>query len=304
MTPLVAPGIVENAPIPTWFDVGGRADALLDVLREEDLRRGLELDPTARILGDGANLLVDDDGVGGLVLAMRGYDAVEFRPGGVVIAQAGASLPNLVVESVRLGLAGLEGLGGIPATVGGAAVMNAGGAFGQIADVITRVFAFDRVGRAVTLERDRIAFGYRTSGLERYVLSRVEMRLTPGDAASLRADLKRVMEYKKQSQPMAARSAGCCFKNPVVPRDIPADDGSPLATAGQRVPAGLLIDRAGLKGLRVRGAVVSQRHANFLVPDKGAMARDVIDLIAEVRRRVFDRFGVALETEVVIWRRG
>lgn len=294
--------IQTNVPIPTWFGIGGRADRLLAVRTEEDLRRGLELDGGARVLGDGANLLVDDQGVGELVLAMKGYDGVEFAPGGLVIAQAGADLSKLVHETARRGLAGLEGLIGIPATVGGAAIMNAGGKFGQIGDAIRRVHAIARDGRDVTLDRRDIGFDYRRSGLNDLVLSRVEFRLAPDDPVALRAKVKDVMAYKKASQPLAASSAGCCFKNPTLDHDL-RDDRGEIGRTGQRISAGMLIDRAGLKGLRVRGAVVSERHANFLVPDAGAAARDVIELMELVEERVSDRFGVRLEREVVVWRR-
>ncbi|GJQ29333.1 MAG: hypothetical protein HBSAPP03_12170 [Phycisphaerae bacterium] len=292
-----------HAPIPTWFGVGGGADSMIEVRTEEDVCRGLEIDPSPRVLGDGANLLVDDDGVDGVVLAMGGFGEVAMDPGGAVAAAAGANLPKLIAETVRRGLGGLEGLAGVPATVGGAVVMNAGGAFGQIADAVARVHGFDPDGHRRTLERAEIDFGYRRSGLHGWVITRVELRLRPGDAAGLRTQVKRVMEYKKQSQPMAARSAGCCFKNPTVTHDLVGDDGVEIARAGDRVSAGLLIDRAGLKGLRVRSACVSERHGNFLVPDVNGSARDVIELMETVERRVLDRFGVRLEREVVVWRR-
>lgn len=296
--------IQADAPIPTWFGVGGRADALVKVKSEDDVRRGLEVDASARVLGDGANLLVDDDGVGGVVLSMCTFAGVEMHDDGRVIAEAGAGLPGLVVESVRAGLGGLEGLAGIPATIGGAVKMNAGGTFGQIADAVARVHGVSRDGRAVTLERSEIAFGYRTSGLHGLVVTRVELDLKPGNAEALRTQMKRVMAYKKDSQPMGANSAGCCFKNPTLTHDLKVDDGPQMAHAGDRVSAGMLIDKAGLKGLRVRGAMVSERHGNFLVPDSDAKARDIIELMELVERRVLERFGVRLEREVVVWRRG
>ncbi len=296
--------IQANAPIPTWFGVGGGADALVLVKSEDDVRRGLEADAEVRVLGDGANLLVDDDGVGGVVLSMGKFAGVEMHTDGRVIAEAGAGLPGLVVESVRAGLGGLEGLAGIPATIGGAVMMNAGGTFGQIADAVARVHGFSRDGRAVTLERGEIAFGYRTSGLSGLVVTRVELALRPGNAEALRTQMKRVMAYKKDSQPMGANSAGCCFKNPTLAHDLRVDDGPLMAHAGDRVSAGMLIDKAGLKGQRVRGAMVSERHGNFLVPESVTKARDIIELMELVERRVLERFGVRLEREVVVWRRG
>jgi len=301
----VADLVVErNAPIPTWFGIGGGAEQLARPESVEQLVRCVQIDPELRVLGDGANLLVDDAGVRELVVVLNAaaFTRVTWSADGRVVAGAGAQLPKLITESVRRGLAGLEGLGGIPATIGGAVRMNAGGAFGQIADVVERVHAVDREGREVVLERGEIAFSYRHSGLDGLIVTGVELALRPSDPAALRARLKDVMEYKKRSQPMADRSAGCVFKNPTLGQDL-AGIGRP----GERVSAGMLIDKAGCKGLRVGGASVSERHGNFIVaespPAGRAMARDVIDLMAEVARRVREGFGVELVPEVVIWRR-
>lgn len=295
------PRIEHDAAIPTWFGIGGRADRLARPESVDALRACIELDPELRVLGDGANLLVDDDGVARLVVALTSTAFTGWtidRTSGRVVAMAGANLPKLVVETVRQGLAGLEGLGGIPASMGGAVIMNAGGAFGQIADAVAKVHALDRQGRAVVLERDEIDFSYRHSGLTGLIITAVELELREEDPVALRSRLKEVMEYKKGSQPMADRSAGCVWKNPTLPHDI---DG--IGPRGEHVSAGLLIDRAGCKGQAVGGASVSRRHANFVVTEPGARARDVIELMEQTRRRVHDAFGVALEPEVVIWRR-
>lgn len=292
----------RNAKIPTWFGIGGGADRLVRPTSTDDLRRCLELDPDLRVLGDGANLLVDDAGVRELVVAFTGPEMTSVRRDdrtGLTIAMAGASLPRLITESVRLGMGGLEGLGGIPATVGGAVIMNAGGKFGQISDAVRRVHALDRSGRDVTLEREQIEFGYRHSGLNRLIVTSVELDLRPGDAAALRARLLEVMAYKKESQPMADKSAGCVFKNPTLDRDI---DG--IGRRGDRVGAGMLLDRAGCKGMSVGGATISPRHANFFVTGPGARAADVITLMELGADRVLERFGLRLQPEVVVWRRG
>lgn len=297
--------ILKDQPIPTWFGIGGRADRFARPDSPEALRRCLASDPNLRVLGDGANLLVDDDGVADLVVALTAPAFTEVRwddpagRAGLVTAGAGANLPRLITEAVRRGLGGVEGLGGIPATLGGAVRMNAGGAFGQIADAVARVHAMDREARPITLERDEIDFSYRHSGLDGLVITAAELELHEEDPAQLRARLKDVMEYKKKSQPMADRSAGCVFKNPTLPHDLPG-----IASRGERVSAGMLIDRAGAKGTRVGGASVSPRHGNFIVTDPAsARARDVIDLMAQVAARVKDAFGVDLHPEVVIWRR-
>lgn len=293
--------VEESAPIPTWFMVGGRADRLIRPESAAELRVCLRMDSNLRILGDGANLLVDDAGVSELVVCLdrEPFTSIQLDARtGRVVAGAGAKLPRLVNETSRAGLAGLEGLGGIPATVGGAVVMNAGGKFGEIGAAVRCVHALDREGRTLTLSGRDCRFAYRSSTLGGLIVTAVEFDLTPTDPLALRTRLGQVMEYKSRSQPLSASSAGCCFKNPVLSRAI---DG--VGEPGQRVSAGLLIDRAGCKGATVGGARVSDQHANFFVTRAGCCARDVLDLIAQVQRRVHEHSGVALETEVVIWKR-
>lgn len=298
-----------DAPIPTWFGIGGGADVLALPRTVDELLACLDMDPGCRVLGEGANLLVHDAGVGGVVvrLAQGAFRNIEKPPGRegkpdsetvVWRVGAGVDLRRLITDSVRAGLSGLEGLGGIPASIGGALVMNAGGSFGQIADSVRRVFVVSRRGERLTLERETIGFGYRQSGLEGYIVTGCEIGLRRGDPARLRERLKQVMAHKKVTQPMAADSAGCCFKNPTLGRTI-----EDIGESGDRVGAGLLIDRAGCKGLAVGGARVSTRHANFFPVEKGAHAADVIGLMEEVERRVLDAFGVRLEREVIVWQR-
>lgn len=290
--------------IPTWFGVGGGAARFAEPATVDEICTLVRTEPALKIVGDGANLLVADQGVRGLVVSlvrMRqvDWDLGETSDGRVrVRVEAGHSLPKLINESVRRGLGGIETLGGIPATVGGAAIMNAGGKFGSFSDVVTRVFAVTRSGDVVTLERDQVAFGYRTSGLADLIVTCVEIALTRGDPVSLRERLKQVMEYKSASQPLRDRSAGCCFKNPVLTRDIEG-----VGRAGERVSAGMLIDRAGLKRTRVGTAEVSAVHANFLTvrPAPEGRADDVVALLRVVMAGVEAAFGVRLEPEVVVW---
>lgn len=298
------PVILKQHPIRTWFGIGGGADRFCVPRGIDELRRCIELDPALRVLGDGANLLVDDDGVGELVVELSDTAFTSWQidaKSGVVRVGAGANLPKLINEAVRQGLAGIEGLAGIPAAIGGALVMNAGGAFGQIADVVTRVYALDRDGREVMLDRSAIAFDYRHSGLTHLIITGAELQLHPGDPAALRQKQKDVMAYKKNSQPMADKSAGCVFKNPTLRAALKADGVD--AAPGQRVSAGMLIDKARLKGLRVGGAEVSPRHANFMVTSSDAKAHDVIQLMQLVQNRVRESFGVDLHPEVVVWSR-
>lgn len=305
MTAIASLHISENAPIPTWFKVGGRADRLATPRSLDELKHCLAEDPHARVLGDGANLLVDDDGVCELVVAFKSpeFQRVDIDAAtGRVFAAGGADFAKLIQNTVRAGLGGLEGLIGIPASVGGACFMNAGGAFGQICDSITRVHTLSRDGIERTLERSDIPFSYRHSGLDGLIITGADFQLTPGDPAVLRDRLKECMAYKKRTQPMAENSAGCCFKNPTIKNDVSLPDHAGFA-AGSKVSAGLLIDKAGCKGLSIGGAEVSHVHGNFLFTRPGATARNVIELMELVQRRVRENLGVTIEREVVVWTR-
>lgn len=291
--------IHHHAPIPTWIKVGGSADRLARPTTFEHVRQCLDLDPSLVVLGDGANLIVGDAGIDRLVVDLAALrDERIDSATGTVIAGAGARLPRLVSSSVRAGLAGLEGLGGIPASLGGAILMNAGGAFGEIAQAVRRVRVMTRAGDLLDLDCADIQFGYRESGLTDHIILEVEFALTPADPDSLRQKLKEVMAYKSSSQPLGSDSAGCIFKNPALSADIPG-----IGLAGERVSAGKLIDKAGCKGLRVGGAGVSLGHANFIVVEEGGRADDVLRLMSEVQRRVIETFGVRLAPEVVVWER-
>lgn len=291
--------IEHDAIIPTWFHIGGRAQRLARPQSQAELIACLELDDEFKVLGDGANLLVDDAGVSDLVVSLQtdGFRDVEIdQAAGVVRAGAGVSLPSLISRCVQHSLGGLEVLVGIPATVGGAAIMNAGGAFGSMSDVVIGITAIDRAGREHTYQGSEIDFGYRQSHLNHLIVTEVVFGLVPGEHDGIKASRDRCMAYKSKSQPMSDKSAGCVFKNPVLNETI-----SEIGEANARVGAGMLIDRAGGKGLSVGGAVVSDLHANFITTSKDAQARDVIELIAKVQALVLDTFGVTLDRELIIW---
>ena len=293
--------IEHNAEISTWFRIGGRADRLARPQSIEQLTRCLELDPDAKILGEGANLLVDDSGMDHLVISMQseGFKAIDIDDTtGVVRAGAGAPLPRLITQTVNAGLGGLHGLAGFPATIGGACVMNAGGRFGTISDHLIELQALDRAGRMHTIRKGDIDFGYRHSGLNHLIICSAVFQLQPGETKALKNELAECMTYKTESQPMNEKSAGCAFKNPLLKDDL---DG--IGEAGSRVSAGMLIDRAGCKGLSVGGASVSPLHANFITTTADAKSSDAITLMDQVIGRVFDAFGITLEHEVVIWKR-
>ncbi|MEM9064243.1 MAG: UDP-N-acetylmuramate dehydrogenase [Planctomycetota bacterium] len=302
MSPIAAaPEIIEHAPISTWFRCGGSADRFARPRGLDELRRCVDVDPDLRIVGDGANLLVSDEGVGELVVALDAPELsqVDIDPAtGRVEAGAGAPLPKVISQSVKSGLGGLEKLAGIPASVGGAIAMNAGGSFGAISDTLESVRTVDRAGNVHERSAEDLGLGYRTAHLNNEIVVSAVFRLEPGDSQALHDRLVEVMGYKKRTQPLSDRSAGCAFRNPTLELDL---DG--IGAAGERVSAGLLIDRAGCKGLRVGGAEVSSRHANFVTTDDDALAADVVGLMVEVAGRVHEHSGVRLRPEIVIWRR-
>lgn len=309
--------VLAEQPIPTWFGIGGKARRLAKPATIEELRECLRLDPALRVLGDGANLLVADEGVSELVVSLAQGDFARFSvedegAHAIVRAGAGVNLPKLIHEGVRLGLGGLEGLGGIPASIGGAVMMNAGGAFAEIGSVVHAVHGLERTrdsgGTLRTFTRKQIHFAYRhtllgidtaqgpAGAVREFIITSVDLKLRRADPDALRARLLEVMEYKKKSQPLKDNSAGCVFKNPTLATDLQG-----LAVAGQKVSAGMLIDKAGCKGMKVGGAEVSTTHGNFFVAKPWAKAADVIELIRQVRARVEATFGVRLQTEVVVW---
>ncbi len=241
-----------------------------------------------RVLGSGANLLVADD-VPGVVVELNNPAFRELRLEGTqLIVGAGYDLFKLVMETARRGLAGLEQVAGIPASVGGAVRMNAGGAFGEIGAHVQRVRVMHENGEMSDLMRDALTFSYRRTSIDAPLILEVEFALSPADPTELSQRVKEIFFYKKNSQPMGASSAGCAFKNP--PKDAAEGEG-----------AGALIDRAGLKGFAIGKASVSTVHANFITADEGAAASDVLRVIEHVQHEVARQFDVQLEREVVVW---
>ena len=285
----------------TWYAVGGRADMLLRPRTTEALativRRCQESDVPVRVLGSGANLLVADEGVGGIVVTLDHphFKEVSYNLDGapeLIRAMAGADMQKTMHETVRRGLGGLEQMAGIPASIGGALRMNAGGAFGEISDSLHAVACLDRRGEIVIYPRESLQMGYRTTNLPEAPILWATFKLTDRDPLLLRERVKEIFQYKSKSQPMADKSAGCAFRNPIDP------------TTGQRISAGRLIDRANLKGRCVGEAEVSRCHGNFLVMKTGTgKASDLLRLIDLVKTEVHADSGIELETEVVIWNR-
>ena len=281
--------ILVNEPMAkhTTMRVGGPADVLFLPDSIEEVAKALawagELGVPALLMGNGSNLIVRDGGVRGLVISLgERFSRIRVQ-GEELTAQAGASLKRVAAAAQEAGLSGLEFAAGIPGTLGGGVAMNAGAYGGQVSDVLVDAQVL-LDGEAATLTRAEMEMGYRsTVSLKRGlpVLS-ARFRLTRDDPEAIAERARRFNALRREKQPLSFPSAGSVFKRPV----------------GQF--AGALIEAAGLKGLTVGGAQVSEKHAGFIINLGGATATDVLKLIAEVQRRVQAHAGVWLETEVRI----
>lgn len=280
----------ENEPLAphTWFGIGGTAKYFAEPTSVEELstlvRRCRDESIPMRMLGGGSNVLVREEGVPGVVirLAAPAFSEVTTRPG-VVVAGGGAKLGHVISSAVREGLAGLEMLVGIPGTIGGALHGNAGSRGGDIGQRTTRATVMTRGGDVFTRERDELVFAYRESSLDELVILAAEFQLDEEDPEELTKRMQRQWILKKASQPLGHQNAGCVFKSP------------------RGMSAGMLIEQAGLKGARIGGAEVSDRHANFIVAEAETTSSDVLKLIDLIRGRVAERLGVELELEIQVW---
>lgn len=280
-----------DAPISdlTWFRLGGPAQYLARPRSIDDLlallRRCREAGLPVRVLGGGSNVLVRDEGVPGVVIHMESPAFADVTIEGTRV-EAGAAVPltALISQVARAGLAGLENLTGIPGTTGGAVRGNSGGRQGTIGQYVRGAAVVDDDLTVQVRTAEELTFGYRISNLDEPVILSVRFDLEPEDPQTVVKRMRRVWIVKKENQPYGHQSSGCIFRNP-----------SP------DVSAGLLVERAGLKGARVGGAEVSDRHANFIVAQPGATAHDVLALIEQIRATVRDRFQYELELQIQVW---
>ncbi len=272
----------------TSFRIGGAADLFVEPRDRSDLALVLSLARKRKkklfIAGAGSNLLVSDNGFKGIVVTLNApaFTRIDFR-GKCVRAHAGAALPGLSRACARRGLSGLEFLAGIPGTVGGAVAMNAGAWGKNIEDFIENITVMDYNGDIKLFKKKDIDFAYRRAGLQDVIILECVFKLKAGNPRSLR---EKMLEYRRRrlaSQDLFFPSAGCVFRNPSKER-----------------PAGMMIDRCGLKGVRRGGAQISLKHANFIINRKNASSRDVRALMNLMRHRVLKHFGVDLEPEIVL----
>ena len=284
------PIVAEDAPLAplTWYRLGGPARWLIRPRSIEELqeaaRRCREANIPIYVLGLGANLLISDEGVDGAVFRLDGdaWRDVNFDRNTVEVG-AGMDMQKLVLRSVRQGLAGIESLAGIPGTVGGGIRMNAGGKFGDIGAVVQSVKVMDAEGTIFDRERDELVFEYRHTNIAAPFILSAKLELDEEDPQPIMRRTKEIWMFKRNTQPLNTKNAGCIFKNP------------------PGFSAGALIDQAGLKGMRVGAAEVSAKHANFIIAHPGCRAIDVLKLINIIREKVYERNDLALESEIQIW---
>jgi UDP-N-acetylmuramate dehydrogenase len=282
--------VTEQAPLAplTWYRIGGPARWLVRPRSPEELaeasRRCAEHGIPVYVLGLGANLLVSDEGVDGAVFRLDDdyWKRVSIDKN-LVTAGAGADMQKLIVRTIRAGLAGFEALAGIPGTVGGGVRMNAGGKFGDIGAVVRSVTVMDSSGTVFERTRDDLVFEYRHTNIAAPFILGATLELDEDDPEAITKRTKEIWMFKRNSQPLNTKNAGCIFKNP------------------RGLSAGALIDQAGLKGMRIGGAEVSQKHANFIVAYPGCKADDVMKLIKVIKEKEYDKNEIVLETEVKIW---
>jgi UDP-N-acetylmuramate dehydrogenase len=269
----------------TSFKIGGPADVLVEPADVEDVQRLVLQASTRKIplfVVGGTNLLIRDGGIPGIVVSLSKLRSIREELGQVLYAEGGVGMPTLIGHAIRRSLAGLEWAAGIPGTVGGCLVMNAGTRLGEMQDSVKAVRLVTMKGEVVDLPASSIPFEYRRARLPKGIVVGVWLQLKQGLRAELERVVKDYLRYRRDTQPLAMPSAGCVFKNP-------AKDS-----------AGRLIEAMGLKGLRIGDAEVSPKHGNFIVNRGHARAADVIALIRKVRRMIKRNTGVSLDLELKI----
>lgn len=281
--------IHENEPMKqrTTFRVGGEAKLLVEISSPEELTTLIpylnRMGEPYYVKGNGSNLLVGDKGYNGVILEIGSKMNSINIEGSKITASAGALMSQIAKAALDNSLSGFEFASGIPGTVGGGVVMNAGAYDGELKDVVTSVTVCDPEGEIYTLDNSDMEFGYRTSAIKKrpFTVLEVTINLNSGNHDDIQAKMSELNEKRRQKQPLEYPSAGSTFKRPV----------------GNF--AGKLIMDAGLRGFSIGGAAVSEKHCGFVINKGGATAADVYEVIVEVQERVKDRFDVMLEPEIV-----
>jgi len=272
----------------TSFKIGGPVDVFVIPGTIEELANSIKLCKDEGlnyfVMGNGSNLVIRDKGIRGVVIKISEHLSQIKVEGTKIIAEAGALLSAVSKVALKYSLSGLEFASGIPGSLGGAIAMNAGAYGGEMKDVVTKVLCLDTDGNFIEYENKDMRFGYRQSRVqdENLIVVQVEMKLKEGKYEDIKAYMDELTEKRTSKQPLNLPSAGSVFKRP------------------EGHFAGKLIEDAGLKGLRLGDAQVSEKHSGFIVNVGEATSNDVINLIKVVQKTVSDKFGVKLETEVKI----
>lgn len=280
-------GIFMEEPMKkhTTFRVGGPADVLVqpdETALAAILALCRQYHVSYSFIGNGSNLLVGDKGIRGVVIEMTDPMGNIEVDGTKITAQAGAMLSKIANTAASNGLGGMEFAAGIPGSVGGAVVMNAGAYGGEMKDIIEKVYVLDENGTQLELDRDALDLGYRHSCIpeKKYIVTKVVLELVPRNEAEIRSEMKELNEKRAEKQPLQYPSAGSTFKRP------------------EGYFAGKLIMDAGLRGYQVGGAQVSEKHCGFVINKGDATAADICQLMRDVSDKVQAQFGVVLEPEV------
>ncbi len=272
----------------TSFRTGGLAEIFVEPVNTLELKRVLQFckeeNKEIFVFGKGTNILVNDNGVKGVVIHLGGVDFKKVeRNGRYVSCGAGVNLPKLIQKTASWGLEGLEVLVGIPGTVGGAVMMNAGGKYGDISETINTLTTMAFNGKVTNYNREEVEFAYRKCNLSEQVVIEVEFALNKLQKEEILEKLGKIYEEKKKSQPLSEYSAGCIFKNT------------------RYFKAAELIDKANLKGQQVGGALVSRKHANFIINTGNATSADILALIKIISGIIKKKYDVSLDQEIQIW---
>ena len=271
----------------TTFCVGGEAEAFLRIHNKEQLEKLIPYFKLAElpyfVIGNGSNLLVGDKGYHGIILYLGdGMDQIQVD-GNRLTVQAGCLMSQIAREAYEHALTGFEFASGIPGSIGGGVVMNAGAYDGELKQVITKVWVMNEEGEILVLDNQDMEFGYRTSVIKKrsFIVVQAEIELQLGNQEEIAAKMTELNRRRRDKQPLQYPSAGSTFKRP------------------EGYFAGKLIMDAGLRGYSIGGACVSEKHCGFIINKDHASAADVAEVICEVQERVKEKFGVTLETEVI-----
>lgn len=271
----------------TTFQVGGEADCMILIEKEEEILQLIpffeKIEQDYFILGNGSNLLVGDKGYRGIVLKLGNGMKQITQEGNCLRVQAGALLSQAAAAARDASLTGMEFAAGIPGSMGGAIVMNAGAYDGEMKQIVESVKVMNREGEIMILDNDTMEFGYRTSIIKDrpFVVLEAVLKLQPGDKEKIQTRMEELAELRRSKQPLNYASAGSTFKRP--------EGGF----------AGKLIMEANMRGFRIGGAQVSEKHCGFIINTGKATAEDIKEVIEEVQLKVKERFHVSLEPEVI-----